>query len=187
MRDVLRHDRSHAGAPIAAGNLHAIDGRLPHAGKSRDGLGDFSGRDVLALPAERVADAIDEIEITALVLLHKIAGAEPGVTFAEHVAQNLLVGCDLIRIAVEPVRRLLGIVQNLAEDFAGFPRCAFDAEPIRTAYRLLPFDIEANDLDAESALEPFRYATHGAAHRIEIEQGDIAFCSAVKFDDFWQT
>src|SRR5947209_18201047 len=158
MRDVLRHDRSHAGAPVAAGNLHAVDGRLQHAGKSRDGLGDFGGRDVLALPAKRIADAIDEIEITALVLLHEIAGAEPGVTFAEHVAQNLLVGGGLISIAVEPVRRLLGIVQNLAEDFAGFARCAFDAEPIRTAYRLLPFDLDANDLDGEFPLEPFRNA-----------------------------
>ena len=70
-------------------------------------FGHFAGRDVLALPAEGVADAIDEIEIAQLVAPHQIAGAEPAVALLEHVAQNLLLRVGRLVVAVEVAARFV--------------------------------------------------------------------------------
>ena len=78
---------------FGARHAHAVDVRFGDAGKCRDRRGDFRGRDVLALPAEGVADPVDEIEKAACVPAHQIAGAKPGVARREHVAQDLLLAC----------------------------------------------------------------------------------------------
>src|SRR5262245_20459674 len=54
---------SHAGAAIVTGHGYAIDADINHARTRGNSLGDLERRDVLALPAESVADAIDKIEI----------------------------------------------------------------------------------------------------------------------------
>src|SRR5207247_2546445 len=79
---------------------------------------DFGCRDVLALPAEGVADAIDEIEIAVFVLAHQIAGSEPAVSFCEHVVQDLPVGLCLTGVALEPLARPRCILEDLADDLA---------------------------------------------------------------------
>src|SRR5690348_16762567 len=99
-----RDERRHALLPFMAGNAHAIDIRILDTGKRGDRLRDFRRRDILALPAEGVADAVDEIEIAARVLAHQVAGAEPRIALLEHVAQHLALARLLFRIAFEPVR-----------------------------------------------------------------------------------
>ena len=105
-------DRRHAGAAVAARHVDAVDIGVLHAVEGADRFRDLGGRDVLALPAEGVADAVDEIEIAVRVLAHQVAGAEPDVAFLEHVAQDLLLGLRLGRIALEAGRRLRGVARG---------------------------------------------------------------------------
>ena len=142
-------ERRHAGAAVPARDGDAVDVGFGNAGKCGDRLGHFRSRDVLALPAEGVADAIDEIKIALLVLAQQVAGAEPHVALLEHVAQDFLLGLRLDRIAFEAVRGLGWIVEDLSDRLAGFVRCAFDTETLRIAHRLLLLDIELDDLGRE--------------------------------------
>ena len=64
------HDRGHAGAAFRPGDRHPVHDRVDHAGTRGDRLGHLRGRDVLALPAEGVADTVDEVEVALLVLPH---------------------------------------------------------------------------------------------------------------------
>src|SRR5205823_12091397 len=54
------HNGGHPGAAFRAWDSHPVYDRLDHAGTYGDRLGNLRCRDVLALPAERVTDAIDE-------------------------------------------------------------------------------------------------------------------------------
>src|SRR5690606_2729722 len=72
-------DRRHAGAAVELVDLDAIDDGLVDPRIARDHLRDFGRGDVFALPAEGVADTVDEIEIALRILAHEVAGAEPGV------------------------------------------------------------------------------------------------------------
>src|SRR3974390_2553142 len=60
---VCRGYRGHAGAAIPAFDWNTVDICLQNAIELVEDQLDFRGGNVLALPAERVADAIDEIEI----------------------------------------------------------------------------------------------------------------------------
>src|SRR3954471_1210324 len=59
---LVYHDRTHAGAAVGAGDAHAVGGGVDHAAEVAHGVIDFRSRDVLALPAKGVADAVDEVE-----------------------------------------------------------------------------------------------------------------------------
>src|SRR5262245_51983413 len=82
----------HSNTTVGAGNSHAVDARLLDAGESTDRLRHFGGSDVFTFPANRVAHAIDEIEVALFVLSHQVASPEPGVTGLEHVTEYLLLG-----------------------------------------------------------------------------------------------
>src|SRR5262249_56545064 len=117
---LLGDDRSHAGAAVTAGNLDAVDVGLQRIGELADGFLDFGGGDVLALPAEGVADAVDEKEVAGGVLAHQVAGSEPDVACLEHIAQDLPVGLALSRITLETGDRLRRVLQDLADDLTPF-------------------------------------------------------------------
>ena len=78
--------------PSLPGDLDAIGRGVEHALALADRVIDFAGRDILALPAEGVADPVDEMKEALLVEPHQIAGAEPGVALGEDVAQDFLFG-----------------------------------------------------------------------------------------------
>src|ERR1700733_10927884 len=84
-----------------ARDLDAIGGGVEHALAFADRVVDFAGRDIFALPAEGVADAVDEMEKALLVQPHQIAGAEPGVALGEDIAQYLLFGLAFVGVALE--------------------------------------------------------------------------------------
>ena len=75
--------------PSLSGTANAVHRRVDDVRAGGDHARDFRGRDVLALPAEGVADAVDEVEKSLRVLAHQIAGAVPGIARLEHVAQHL--------------------------------------------------------------------------------------------------
>jgi hypothetical protein len=118
-----------------------------------------------------------------LILAHQVAGAKPDVTLLEHVAQDLAVALGLAGIALEPLPRLRGIFQYLADDLARLVDTAFDAKTSLVADRLLALHIEADDLGGEAAGNPPRQPADGAFLALEIEQRNIAFGRGVELDD----
>src|SRR5204863_4317851 len=121
-----RDDGGHADPAVGAGDGHAVDVGLLDSGERAQRLRHFAGRDVLALPAEGVPDAIDEVEVALVVLAHEIAGANPEVPRLEHVAEGLLLGGLVARIPLEP---------PLADGLAYFIRRTSHAPPPCVAHR----------------------------------------------------
>src|SRR5271154_6028 len=120
---------------------------------SRGGLG---GRHILALPAERVANPVDEIVEPALVAAHKIAGAKPCVAVDEHVAQDLSFCGGLVRIAFEAAGGVGSVAEYLTDGLAGFVGRTADAETFVVAYRLFLIQIELDQRHRHAMLEERR-------------------------------
>src|SRR5207248_7589318 len=160
-----------------------IDVGFENAFELRERLFDFGGRHVLALPAERIADAIDEIEIPVLVLAHEVAGAEPKVALRKRVVQDLVIGLFVARIAFEARSRLGRVLEYLADNLAGLVDRAFNAKTGGVAHRLAALYVEAHDLGREACSNPPGYPPDCALLAIEIEQGDVPLRCAVKLDD----
>src|SRR5438445_11287971 len=112
----------HAGPTVGAGDGHAVGGRLADTGKRAERLGDLGRRDVLALPAERLADAMDEVVVAGLVLAHQVAGAKPGIARLEDVAKDLALGGLGAGVPLESSaggRRMSGNPADRLADLAG--------------------------------------------------------------------
>src|SRR5215510_4644008 len=180
---LLSRDRRHAGAAVTAGHAHTVHVGCKHAVEPADCLFHFGGRYVLAFPSERVANAVDEVEIAILVPAHQVAGAEPEVTFDERVVQDLLLGLGLCRIAFEALPGLRWILEDLADHLACFAGFALDAEALLVADRLLALDVKAHDLGREALGQEPGDAADGAFLTLEVEHGDVAFRGSVELDD----
>ena len=95
---------------------------------------DFPRRDVLALPAKRVADAVDEIIEALGVAAHQVAGAHPGVAGREHVAQDLLFRLLRFAVALETLR---GFAADAPDRLAGLAVLTTNAKAVGAARRRL--------------------------------------------------
>src|SRR5438309_8405726 len=107
----VRDDGGHSGAAVRPGDGHPVDHRVEHARTRAEDLGDLGGGDVLALPAEGVAEAVDEVEVALVVASHEVARAKPGVIRLEYVSENLPLGGIGAGVAFEPrtdVHRIRG-------------------------------------------------------------------------------
>src|ERR1700756_4443551 len=98
---LLDHDRRHASAAIRVRNAYTIGRRVNDTWAVPDCIIHFAGCNVLALPAESVADTVDEIEISLFVDPHQIAGSKPSVALRKHVTQDLLLGLGGVRVALK--------------------------------------------------------------------------------------
>ena len=106
---------------------NAVDVRLGDLRELADHVADLVGGDVLALPAERVAQAVDEVDAPVGVLALHVARAEPEVALFEDVLDHALVACGLVvEVALEHGVRGGGV--EFVEDFAGFAVAAGDGE-----------------------------------------------------------
>src|SRR5215475_839059 len=180
---LLGNDRRHAGAAVAAGNLHSVDVGLQRVGELADGFLDFGGGDVLAFPAEGVTDAVDEGEVAGGGLAHQVAGSEPDVACLEHIAQDLPVGLALSRITLETGDRLRRVLQDLADDLTGFVEGALDAEALLVADRLLGIDVKPHHFGGEAVRDEPGNAADGALLAVEIDHRHVAFRRGVELDD----
>ena len=63
----------HARTPFGTRNRHAIDHGIDDTTAASDHRRHFHSRNVFSLPAERVAQAVDEIIVARLVLAHRPA------------------------------------------------------------------------------------------------------------------
>jgi hypothetical protein len=179
---VVNDDGGHAGAAIMARHFDAVSRRIQNALALPDRIVDFAGRDVLALPAKSVADAIDEMEEALLVEPHQVAGAEPGVALGEHVAQNFLFGLARVGIALETptasVRRA-----DAADGFAAFAARAGDAKAVITTKRCAALGVDLDDRGREAMRQQRRDAADRADLALDIVEREIAFGRRVKFED----
>src|SRR5277367_947433 len=108
----------HAGPTFVARNRHSVDHRFSYVRKGCHLSGDLDGRYVLAFPSKCIADAVDEVEETALVLAHQIAAAVPRVSLCEHVAQDFFLGGCFVRIAFEAAAAARSVFDYLADRLA---------------------------------------------------------------------
>ena len=98
---VLELDRGHAGPSTRTRHLDAEDRRLLDLRMRRDRRLDLRGRDVLALPAERVAESVGERGVPEALCPHQVPRVEPDVALLEGVADQFLLGGFLVGVAVE--------------------------------------------------------------------------------------
>src|SRR6266852_2194230 len=144
-----------------------------NARERADHLRDLCGRYIFALPAESIADTINEIEIALGITAHEIAGAEPAIARGEHVAQNLGLVVDRIGIALEPAGGLRWVLENPADRLADLSGRALLASTERIAYQHLPFDVEPHDLGLKPRGQEPRDAADRARLSFQIEQRDV--------------
>ena len=147
---------------------------------SADCVGDFGSRDILALPAEGIADAVDEMEEAARVSAHEIAGAVPDVVRLENVAQDFPLRVLGAGVTLEFASGTLPIA-NSADRFADLVRFAADAKAVRVAQWRAGFRVELDERQREAMGEKGRNAADGADFAFDIVQRKIAFGRRVEF------
>ncbi|MNN74801.1 hypothetical protein D3C81_1910370 [compost metagenome] len=132
---------------------------------------DLGGRDVLALPAIGVAQAVHKVEIAVAVLTHQVAGAEPAIALLEDVGEDLLLRGLLVGVAGEVVADVRG---DLADGLACFADRDQLAQAVRAPQRLARFRVERDQADIDLRLQIAGHPADGARLAVEVEQGDIA-------------
>src|SRR5262249_37086232 len=144
---------------------------------------DLCGRYVFALPAEGIADTVDEIEIALGVTAHEIAGAEPAIACGKHIVQNLGLVIDRTGIALEPAARLRWVQENPADRLPGLAGRGFLASTERVAYERLLFHVEPHDLGLKPRGQEPRNAAHRTRLSLQIEQRDVTLGRRIEFKD----
>ena len=114
-------------------HLYTIDNTILEAGHVADDCLDFGGGDVLAAPAESVAGAVLEEEVTIFVHHQNVSRKEGGVAAPEHVTSHFLFGGVGIDVAVKVADRM--VLDDHADEHAGLAGLAADAETVRSADR----------------------------------------------------
>src|SRR5689334_23335242 len=174
--------RRHTRPAVVARNRNPIDAHIGDSGETLDHRGHFRGRCIFALPAEGIADAIDEMEIALLVLAHEIASPEPDVARREHITQELVLGRLPVRVSLE-ASRVGGTVGDAADRLAYFAGPATDAAAAIIAQRDSSLDVVADQCHGRAMRQERRDAADGARPALVIEQGDVAFGRRIEFED----
>ena len=68
---------------------------------------------------ERVADAVDKVEVPLVILSHQVAGADPGISGLENIAEDSLLRILFVRVALEPASGIRGSVRHLVRASPG--------------------------------------------------------------------
>jgi len=110
------------------GDLHADDVGLGDVRVAAEDVGDLVGRHVLGLPAEGVAEAVDEVDAAVGVLALHVAGQEPGVAGREEVRGPALVGRGRVVVVALEIGFFEGWVGEAVHDLAGLAGRDFDGE-----------------------------------------------------------
>src|SRR5262249_1706842 len=176
-------NRCHAGAAFTAAHRHAIDVGAVYTVELAEHVLNLGRRDVLAFPTKSIANAVDKIEISLLVLAHEGGGAKPGIILLEYVAQNLAVAVARTGIAFEPGARLVGLLEYLSDHLADFVYSAFHAETVRITHRLRTLGIVAHQLGREATGGPPRQPPDRSWFAVKIKQEHVAFGGAIELDD----
>src|SRR3989441_1074744 len=180
---VVGDERSHAGAAVGVWDGHAVDvGRLD-GGKGANRFRHLRGRDVLALPAEGVADTVDEIEVAVRVPSHEVTGAKPRVPRLEDAAQDLALGVLLARVPLESPAGVRRLLEHRADRLADFVRRAAHAEACLVADGLVPGDVESHQGGGESMREERGDAPDGPGLALDVDHRHVALGRGVELQD----
>ena len=107
-------------------NLDSVRGDILAPDDPADLGLDLQGRNVLSLPAIRVASPVAEVEPPKVVHLHEVSGPAPPVPLPQDTLHDLLAGGLLVQVAVE---RAHGVrLRDRGDEFAGLAGLALDAE-----------------------------------------------------------
>ena len=158
---ILNIDKGHTRTTVATGHGDTIDHGVLYPGRRSDHIRHLEGGDILALPAERVADAIDEGVVPGRIDPHEITGAEPGVALREDIPQNLALGFACIGIAFEPSRGI-ATVANAPDGLARFSGFRCNAEPVCAAQGDTIVGIKLHDSRWKAVTQIGRDAADGA-------------------------
>ena len=150
---IVSDEHGHAGAAVGAGNSYSIDAGLLDAGKGTDRLRHLGSGNIFTLPAKGVADTVNEIEITLLVLSHQVAGTKPGVSRLEHVAEYLVGGGFLVGVALKSTVDIRWVFEKLANRFSDFVRTTASAECLLISDGLTCLDVESHQRCRKSMRE----------------------------------
>src|SRR5206468_2763054 len=167
---ITGNDRRHARPPFGARNGDAVHVGFLDSGKRTDRCRYLGGGDVFALPSERIADAIDEIEVAALVPTHEIAGPNPRVARLEHVAQELFLRGLVVCVALEPASNVRLVPQKLANRFAYLVWRTMHAESARIAHRRVGLRVVFHKGRGKSMRQKRRDVADGARHAFDIHE-----------------
>src|SRR6266702_2384835 len=164
----VHHQGRHAGAAIGPGHGNSIGRGVENAGAVPYCVVHFASRDVLALPAEGVADAVDEVHVALLVAQHQITGAEPGIALGKDVAQNLFLGLGGIRVALERCAVAIGAA-DAPDGLARLARGAGDAEPRVAAEWAAAIGIDLDDRGGKAMRQHRRDPADRARFSFDVE------------------
>src|SRR5262249_28679057 len=81
---IAQHECGHTSTTVPSWDFNTVNIRFLDTGKSRDDLSNLGSGYVFTLPAEGIANAINEIEVAAFVLAHQVAGTKPSVSFFKY-------------------------------------------------------------------------------------------------------
>ena len=110
--------RRHARAAFTPRRLHAIDRRVTNARAAAQGVLDFEGRDIFALPSKGIADPIDKIIESTRIAPHEIAGAKPGVIDVKGIPEDLALRLQVVGIAFKSAKNVGTVDANPADRLA---------------------------------------------------------------------
>src|ERR1700692_1412879 len=182
IKTLIDHDRGHSGAAVGAGNSDAIGGGMDDARAVRNRLVHFRRRDILAFPAEGVADPVDKVEEAGGVELHQVAGAKPGIALRENIAQHFLLGLLGIGITLEAAAALVGDA-DAADGFTGFAADASHAEAVFAANRRAGIHVDADDRGWKAMRQQRRNPADRARLALDIVEREIALGCGIEFED----
>src|SRR6185312_15389728 len=125
--------RGHSRAALGARHGDPVHRDVEDIAAPGECRGNLRGRDVLTLPAERVADPIDEVIEPLLVAAHEVTGPVPRVARREDIAQHFAAARLGVGIAFEPCAAAAGAGRDPANGLARLAGLAGDTTTLRVA------------------------------------------------------
>src|ERR1700722_9631868 len=181
---VIGDDRGHSGAAIGALDHDAIGRGIDNTRAIQNRLVHLGGGDILAFPAEGVAEAVDEMEKASFIAHHQVAGAKPGIALGEYIAQDLLLGLGGIGVALEAAAGTLGR-SDPPDRLADFAFAASDTETAGATDGHAALGIDANDRGRKAMRQQRWNPADRTRLSLDIVEREVALGRRVKLQDLW--
>ena len=169
----MQHQRSHAGPPVMAGHAHAVNGDGIQTGEIPQRIGHLGGGDVLALPAEGVANTVDKPAVAVGITAQHVARRPPGIALLKDVAQDFLLGGLHGGVALKPARHNVGVVVNHANGLARLINVRKLHETVFVKRMAFGFNVVAHQ--AQIGLVPKGYTAAGTNAVVQIDGAGVGF------------
>ena len=118
-----------------------------------------------------------------LIFSHQVAGAKPGISGLENIAENFFFGSVLVGVALESASEIRRVFENFADCLAGLFGAAANAESLFIANWFVVFDVEFDQRRAEAMRQIRRNPADGSRLAFDVEQRDVALGRGIKLED----